>query len=126
MSGEQGRRPGYRGRRVQVRSNQHPSGYVEKREPWHPLPREIDKPPCFDDYDIEAIQAVFAGTATKVQQQRAMGWILYVTGMKDMLYRSGGSDVRDFVLGRHSVGTIIMILRDINLSALRSKGKTSE
>ena len=84
-------------------------GYITKREPSTPLPRDVTKPPPFDESDRGALVALRDGTAAPHQQQRALGWVLYACGHNDRLLRS---DARDdaIVLARHSIAEAIMMV----------------
>ena len=84
-----------------------PSGPVLKREPWMGLPRDVTAMPPFDEADRGALMALRDGRAAEHEQKRALGWIMFACGWNDRLYRPGSPDVRDFVLGRHSVAEAI-------------------
>ena len=79
-----------------------------KREIWHPPPYE--KP------DVRAIQAICAcaegGEApTQHDCKRALDWIVNVAASTyDEPFRPGQPDVRDYMLGRRSVGLAIVKL----------------
>lgn len=76
------------------------------------LPTEdVLHPPPFDKQDMEAIQALAAGTANEGQQKRALDWIVYyAAGTYDMPYRSERSYDTAFACGRMFVGQRIAAL----------------
>jgi hypothetical protein len=67
--------------------------------PWSPTP--------YDDEDIRAIRALFAGNASDGQQRRAVSWIINgASGYYDLSFRPGidGARATDFCEGRRFVG----------------------
>lgn len=79
------------------------------REPWHP--------PAYDKQDVRAIQALAeyaagAGEApSPAECRRALDWIINTAcGTYDEPFRPGDGSVRDYLLGRRSVGLAIVKL----------------
>lgn len=71
--------------------------------------------------DVNAIQALERGTATKEQQKRALEWILYqACKFADFPFRPGEDGRRDtdFALGRQFPAKQIVKLMRLNLGAL--------
>ncbi len=87
---------------------------VLERAPWLPAPYELA--------DVNAVQAVIAGTANPDQQRRAMRWVIeHAAATYDMAFRPGGEDGRrdtDFALGRAYVGQQIVKLSKLNPALL--------
>ncbi len=85
-----------------------------ERAPWLPAPYELA--------DVNAVQAVIAGTANPDQQRRAMRWVIeHAAATYDMAFRPGGEDGRrdtDFALGRAYVGQQIVKLSKLNPALL--------
>ncbi len=105
MTGEQGLRPR--------------KAAVVKREPWHPAD--------WEPADAGALQALHRGDATPEQQQRALDWIIKKAAMTyDAAFVPGQPDVKDYLLGRQSVGQHIRALLHINLNALLKKGASPQ
>jgi len=89
-------------------------------EPWRPA--EWDIP------DAAAIQALQRGDATKDQQQRALKFIVNtLAATYDGSFRPGpdGDRVTAFAEGKRHVGTQIVKLANINLSAFK-KGPSEQ
>ena len=79
---------------------------VRTREVWHP--------PLYEKEDIRAIQALCQGTATEQDQIRALDWIIRnAASTYDEPFRPGQEDVRNYMLGRRSVGLAIIKLMKI-------------
>lgn len=78
--------------------------------------------PCdYEQADVISIQALFAGTATAVEQKRAVAWILKLTGINDEPFFPGGEDGRrmtDMALGKANVGRQFMKLVKLNLARI--------
>jgi hypothetical protein len=79
------------------------------REPWHP--------PVYEKQDVRAIQALAeyaAGTGvapSPSECKRALDWIIHnACGTYDEPFRPGDGSVRDYLLGRRSVGLAIIKL----------------
>lgn len=81
-----------------------------ERAPWLPAAYELA--------DVNAVQAVIAGTASPEQQRRAMRWVIeQAAATYDMAFRPGAEDGRrdtDFALGRAFVGQQIVKLSKLN------------
>jgi len=76
---------------------------LSKREQWHP--------PLYEKKDIRAIQALAQGKATEQDQRTALDWIINIAAASyDEPFRPGQPDVRDYMLGRRSVGLAIVKL----------------
>lgn len=74
-----------------------------ERELWHPPP--------YSKEDIRAIQAVAQGNASEAEQMRALDWIINTAAATyDEPFRPGHPDVRDYMLGRRSVGLAVVKL----------------
>ena len=80
-------------------------GRIERRDASVMLPRNPELQPAFDEIDRAALIALRDGNADDNQQRRALGYIMWLTGYSDRLYRPGHNE---FVLGRHSVGEAIV------------------
>lgn len=78
--------------------------------------------PCeYEQADVVAMQALYAGAASQVEQQRAFAWILKLTGINDEPFFPGGEDGRrmtDMALGKQNVGRQIMKLVKLNLARI--------
>ncbi len=62
-------------------------------------------PPDYVEADVQAVRAVFRGTATPDQQRRAMEWIINFNCCTfDLSYRPGGGDLTAFAEGRRQAG----------------------
>lgn len=91
---------------------------VSKRQIWHP--------PEWDKADAIALQtlAAYASGAealppSAAQCQRVLDWIVYkAASTYDEPFRPGQPDVRDYMLGRRSVGLAIVKLLKIKIGAL--------
>jgi hypothetical protein len=84
---------------------------VPKRERWHPPPYDTD--------DIRAIQACVQGAASSDDQKRAIDWIVNVAcGTYDEPFLPGQPDVRDYLIGRRSVGLAIVKLMKLRPSVI--------
>lgn len=85
-----------------------------KREAWWPVSydeTEVGFPGTYTKADIRAIQAVAAGNAGESDQRRAIEWIInHACLTYDEPFRPGQPDVRDYLLGRRSVGLAIVKL----------------
>lgn len=79
---------------------------VKRRDPpW--LPSEFLKA------DVYAIKALAAGTASDLQQKRALNWIIRMTDYYGMSYSPDNSNDTDFAEGKRFAGAQIVKL--INL-----------
>jgi len=68
-------------------------------------------PAVFKKADVVAIQAVMNGTADKIQQQRALNFIIFeVCKTYDLAYRPGDTNATHFALGRQFAGQQIVHL----------------
>jgi len=79
---------------------------VEQRTASTPHLAEAWKPAPFDDADHRAFKALRDGMATPDQQQRALGWLLFASGLRADPYRPGGDGDRDtvYALGKQALG----------------------
>lgn len=79
-------------------------------------PRESWAPPHYDEHDIGAIKALYAGRATEQQQRHALELIVgRMAGKDDLSWRPGGVEgqrATDFAEGRRFVG--LQLVRLIN------------
>jgi len=83
-------------------------------------PREVWHPPEYDIPDVRAIQALASGTADEHLQKRALDWIInQAAATYDEPFRPGQPDVRDYMLGRRSVGLAIVKLIKIKIELLK-------
>jgi hypothetical protein len=73
-----------------------------------PLP--FAEPPTFDEADIYAMKAMWAGIANPGQQQRAMKWILNAAARIDADPFRTDARLTDHLVGRQSVGRMILTL----------------
>lgn len=82
-----------------------------------PVPRKRGAPPpacepaAYDEHDVTAVQALFAGVASPTQQKRALEWIIKEAAKTyDLHYRPGPDGDREtsFALGRAFVGQQIV------------------
>lgn len=80
---------------------------VEERDLATFLPRNPWEPAPFDRADMAAIKALRDGTATPDQQQRALGFILFMSGYRINQYRPGSARDSDFASGLAWVGNQI-------------------
>lgn len=69
---------------------------MAKREAHHPAP--------FKPIDAYSLQALGRGEASDLQQKRALDWIIMATGVRDEVFVPGKPDVKDYLLGRRSIG----------------------
>lgn len=69
---------------------------IDKTSPVFPTPYELA--------DVNAFQALKAGTADADQQRRALNWILQAAGTFDLSYRPGSQRDSDFAEGKRFVG----------------------
>jgi hypothetical protein len=68
-------------------------------------------PAVFKKADVVAIQAVMNGAADKIQQQRALNFIIFeVCKTYDLAYRPGDTNATHFALGRQFAGQQIVHL----------------
>lgn len=65
-------------------------------EPWAPTP--------WAKADAYALKAMAAGTASDIQQKRAMEWILHACGIRDLSFRPDSARATDFAEGKRFVG----------------------
>jgi hypothetical protein len=88
-------------------------------------PREIWHPPQYGIEDIRAVQAVAAGTASAVEQKRALDWIVNIAAQTyEEPFVPGQDDVRAYVLGRRSVGLAIVKLIKLKPELFRTEGES--
>lgn len=91
-----------------------PAAAAAEHAPW--------KPTSWEPADALSLKRLAAGTASPVEQQRALKWILTCTGVHDEPYRPGGEDGRretDFALGKACVGRQIAKLVNIDLARIK-------
>ena len=86
--------------------------------------RKVWHPPEYEIADIRAIQAVAEGVASETEQKRALDWIINAAATYDDPFRPGESDVRDYMLGRRSVGLAIVKLLKLKPELFRKEGET--
>lgn len=84
-------------------------------------PPEPHDPAFYDLADAAAVQALARGNATPEQQQRAIKWIVSAAGTYDLSYRPDSSRATDFSEGKRWVGSQVVKLTNIDLSALKEK-----
>jgi hypothetical protein len=95
-----------------------PSGFIEgRREDWVPLPREPWKPAAYDNADIGAFKALWRGEADANQQQRAMRWLLYATGVHSTSYDPDSDRNTAFAEGKRWIGMQIGKLLSLRAQA---------
>lgn len=75
-----------------------------------PKPLPFAEPPEFDDADIYAVKAVWAGVANAGQQQRAMRWIMEKAAKIDRDPFRADPRLSEHLIGRQSVGRMILAL----------------
>lgn len=81
------------------------------RQPWHPAD--------WEPADATALQALARGEADSGQQRRALKWLIEKAAMTyDETFVPGSPDVSDFLAGRRSVGTQIVKLLHVNVTAI--------
>lgn len=91
-----------------------PAAAAAEHAPW--------KPTQWENADALSLQRLQMGAASPVEQKRALGWILRVTGLTDEPYRPGEDQGRrdtDFALGKANVGRQIAKLLNLDLSRVR-------
>lgn len=72
-----------------------------------------------DKADAYAIQALFLGTASEAQQQRAMKWIVYeLCGTYAQTFDPDSQRKTDFSEGRRSVGRALVGIANFKLGML--------
>lgn len=93
---------------------------MPKREPWHP--------PVYDKPDIRAIQALAEYAAgvgappSPTECKRALDWIVNnACGTYDEPFRPGDGSVRDYLLGRRSVGLAIVKLINLKVGIFENE-----
>ena len=69
---------------------------VPKREIWHPV--------SFSPAEAYAAKAFDKGEASKEQQVMLRDWLIRATRMRDEIFVPGQNDVKDYLLGRRSIG----------------------
>lgn len=69
---------------------------MKKAVPWAPVP--------FTEQDVFAAKAVSRGEAGPIEQKRFVDWLINATGMRDEIFIEGKPDVKDYLLGRRSIG----------------------
>lgn len=84
------------------------------------------KPAGYEPADAAAIQALAKGSASPDQQKRALKWIIN-TGARtyDLSYRPGEEGRRDtdFAEGRRSLGLQLVMLVNLKLGMITTKGE---
>lgn len=87
--------------------------------------REIWHPPTYEMDDIRAVQALAVGTASVVEQKRALDWIVNTAAQTyDEPFVPGQDDVRAYLLGRRSVGLAIVKLIKLKPELFRAEGES--
>ena len=64
--------------------------------------------PDYTEADIQAVRAVWNGTATPAQQRRSIDWMLFAHGTHDMSFRPSSSLLTAFAEGRRFAGTTLI------------------
>lgn len=82
---------------------------------------EPHDPAAYDLADAAAVQALARGNATPEQQQRAIRWIVGAAGTYDLSYRPDSARATDFSEGKRWVGSQVVKLTNLDLSALKEK-----
>jgi hypothetical protein len=101
-------------------------GFVAKRNVAQPLPMEPWKPAAYDKSDIFAFQALARGEATPHQQQRALSWIMYASGIDDLPYVPGQTNDTNFAVGRTWVARQVRKLLALTLNLEKLEPKDGE
>lgn len=99
---------------AQPRRLKKPAAASAAHAPWLPT--------AWENADALALRRVADGTATPIEQQRAMRWIFRCTRATDQAFHPGSEDGRratDFALGMAWVGRQIAKLCNIDLARLR-------
>ncbi len=79
-------------------------------------------PPEWELADASAIQALAAGTASTIQQQRALKWIIEkCAGTYDVGWHPEGDHLASFSAGRRFTGMQIVKLVNVNVALFRQK-----
>lgn len=74
-------------------------------QPWHPAP--------WKPADAYAIKALASGTASDVQQKRALDWIIRSAGTYEPTFFVGQQDATHFAEGSRHVG--LQIVKLVNM-----------
>ncbi len=84
-----------------------------------PRKREIWHPPLYEQADMRAIQAIAEGVASPEDQKRGLDWIVMsACATYEDPFTPGQSDVRDYILGRRSVGLAIVKMMKLKVGIL--------
>jgi hypothetical protein len=85
------------------------SAAARKRLTKRRLVASPDAFPPFEAADAHALQGLSAGTASDVQQKRALDWIIRIAAMThDNPFRPGRDGATEFLCGRQFVGQAII------------------
>ena len=76
-------------------------------QPWHPF--------AWKPADAYALKALAAGTASDVQQKRALDWIIRCAGTYEPTFYPAQQDVTHFAEGSRHVG--LQIVKLVNMPA---------
>lgn len=93
-------------------------------EPWAP-----PAPDKVAAADVASVKALFAGTATEAQQQRAMHFILVtVCGVDEDPFcpTEDGRRHTDYALGKRRVGLYLRSLLHADIQKFKTSGDSSE
>jgi hypothetical protein len=73
------------------------------------LPHEspIERPD-YTEFEVQAIRALYNGTASKRQQEAILPYIIRAAGTHDLSYRPGDSHATAFAEGKRFVGTTLV------------------
>ncbi len=64
--------------------------------------------PDYTEAEIQALRAVWVGTATPRQQKMSLEYMIRAFGTHDTSFRPGESDLTDFAEGRRHAGTTLI------------------
>ena len=64
--------------------------------------------PDYTEFEIQALRAVYEGSATERQQVAVLPYILRAAGIHDMSYRPADSHATAFAEGKRFVGTTLV------------------
>ena len=84
-------------------------GFVEQRTPTTPPPRDPQQLPPWDRADQEAWKLLADGTCPPHLQQRAVGWLMFASGINDDPFRPGPDGARqsEYAMGKQAVGRFV-------------------
>ena len=91
---------------------------IADHAPWKPAP--------YEPAVAAAVQALAAGAASSDQQKRALKWIIEVCSRTyDLSFRPGEEGRRDtdFAEGRRSVGLQLVMLVNLKIGMITTKGE---